>query len=555
MGFFEHLFSTDGFMPHVHCYLMRPGMVWTMFTSDMLIGIAYAFISFKLYSMVRKIKLPFSGMFLAFGIFIAACGATHFMEVITLWEPVYWVAASVKILTAIASVATAAYMIPIQPKVMEIAQASKAAEKSRQLLQYQTDVLAMTSSQLEESKESFSLLVSGIKDYAIYMLDGEGRVISWNEGAQRIKGYETADILSKHFSIFYLPEDVASGKPQYELQQAIAYGRYEDEGWRIRKDGTKFWAGITISTLYDEDGSLRGFVKLTRDITEKKKAEDKLHWAYTNLEKRVQERTAELAELNNSLQKEIKEREAAQRALALKAKELARSNSDLEQFASAASHDLKAPLRAVSMHLELLIQRCGQRLSEAEMENVQFAISGARQMNDLVEYLLQYSRAGGGSLSLESVDLNKTVQKALFNLKAEIENSKARIIYSNLPNLYADTTSLLQVFQNLISNAIKYRRETPEIKISAEELEDSWVISVKDNGIGISSENFERIFTIFQRLHTDEEYPGAGIGLAICKKIIERHNGKIWIESKPGFGTTFFISLPKSSQSTFAANG
>ncbi len=276
------LFSTDGFMPHGHCYLWTPSLVWTMVVTDSLIGLSYLFIASCLYSFVRRLNVPFSAMILAFGLFIAACGVTHFMEVFTLWIPSYWLAALAKVITAAASVATAVYMIPIRPRVAAMVNASRKAEEQQV--------------ELRKRDETLRIVVDGVRDYAIFMLDPQGRVSSWNEGAKRIKYYKSSEILGRHFSTFYPPEDLKNGKPERELEEAKRVGRFEDEGWRVRKDGSRFWADVVITAVRDDQGTLLGFSKVTRDITERKNAEEALRHSYENLEKRVQERTAELAQ-------------------------------------------------------------------------------------------------------------------------------------------------------------------------------------------------------------------------------------------------------------------
>jgi signal transduction histidine kinase len=224
--------------------------------------------------------------------------------------------------------------------------------------------------------------------------------------------------------------------------------------------------------------------------------------------------------------------------------ELARSNEELQRFADVASHDLQEPLRMVSSYTQLLARRYKGRLDADADEFIAYAVDGANRMQELITDLLEYSRVGTRGKSFAPVDSAAVLGQALTNLKAAIEESGAVVTHDPLPTLLADKTQLTQLFQNLVGNAIKFRgQEPPRIHVSAEQQGNAWVFSVRDHGIGIDPQYSERIFAIFQRLHTREEYPGTGIGLAVCRKIVERHHGRIWVESQPGQGSTFFFTL------------
>jgi signal transduction histidine kinase len=272
---------------------------------------------------------------------------------------------------------------------------------------------------------------------------------------------------------------------------------------------------------------------------------DALRKAHNELEQRVQERTVDLARANQALQDEVSERLRAEVAIQRYATELERSNQELQQFAYVASHDLQEPLRMVSSYLQLLERRYGEKLEPDGHEFIAFAVDGAKRMQALINDLLAYSRVGTRGKSFEPVSLQTVVEQSKNNLKVAIEENRARIIHNHLPLVQGDATQLAQLFQNLIGNAIKFHGDSPpEIKIDHEERNGICQISISDNGIGIDPQYSERIFLIFQRLHTRDEYPGNGIGLAICKRIIERHAGQIWVKSKPGQGATFFFTLP-----------
>jgi light-regulated signal transduction histidine kinase (bacteriophytochrome) len=242
---------------------------------------------------------------------------------------------------------------------------------------------------------------------------------------------------------------------------------------------------------------------------------------------------------------DITEREQSVAELRRLAESLARSNRELEQFASVTSHDLQEPLRVVVGFIDLLQRRLGEGLDATVKEYLSFIVDGAQQMQAMIRDLLEYSRLGKDQPEPAPVNLEDPLERALYNCRAGIEESGARVTHDPMPMVLGDRPQLTRLFQNLIGNAMKFRREaTPEIHIGASEGGEGWLISVRDNGIGIDSRFAERLFSVFQRLHPRDRYPGTGIGLAICKKIVEQSGGRIWLESEVGKGTTFFFTLP-----------
>jgi signal transduction histidine kinase len=261
-----------------------------------------------------------------------------------------------------------------------------------------------------------------------------------------------------------------------------------------------------------------------QEMVQRRRVEEEVRSLNVDLEQRVAERTAELND---------------------RAKDLARSNSELQQFAYVASHDLQEPLRMVASFTQLLAKRYGEKLDDDARDFINYAVDGATRMQTLISDLLNYSRVGTQGKPLVPTDIEALFKRVLESLQFGIEESGAVIVSDPLPTVLADPQQLGQLFQNLLTNAIKFRGESPpRIQILAERSGNDWKISVRDNGIGISQEHADRIFVIFQRLHTKTEYPGTGIGLAICKKIVERHGGSIWIEPSPGGGTTFCFTIP-----------
>ena len=301
-------------------------------------------------------------------------------------------------------------------------------------------------------------------------------------------------------------------------------------------------------------------VRSLRYAMERKQASEALRQANEALEGRVQERTAELVKANALLIQEIGERQKAQ-------EELERSNADLEQFAYIASHDLQSPLGTVNSYAQLLARRYRGKLDTRADKYIGYIVDNTQLMGQLIQDLLTYSRLGQTKQATELVDCEAVLKSVLVQLKAAIATHKANITHDPLPKVVVDSVQLGQLLQNLLGNAIKYRSEDPpEIHVSARlnselpegsdrleqapgDLEQNyqrveWIFSVRDNGIGIDPKHFEQIFLIFQRLHTDEEYPGTGIGLALCQKIVEHHGGRLWVDSQPGCGATFHFTLP-----------
>jgi len=366
---------------------------------------------------------------------------------------------------------------------------------------------------LKDSEERFRLLVDNVQDYAVFMLDRNGWIASWNTGAERIKGYQATEIIGRHYSCFFTPEDVLTGRPQSNLIAAAGAGRTEDEGWRVRKDGSRFWANVVITAIRDSKGEVQGFAKVTRYMTAHMTAEA--------------------------------ERKQSEMLLSKQNEELIQINAELERFAYVASHDLKEPLRMITGHLGLLSKRYRAMLDKDAVEFINFAVDGAKRMEVLITDLLTYSRMGPRQKKNEEVDCEKLFSRSVMDLQAVIDESGAEVTHDPLPTLIGDSSQLGQVFLNVMGNAIKYRgTDKPKVHVSAMRAGNEWRFSVSDNGIGMDPQYQERIFLLFQRLHTRAEYPGTGIGLSICKKVIDGHGGRIWVESEIGKGSTFYFTIP-----------
>ncbi|MGZ5253451.1 MAG: PAS domain S-box protein [Flavitalea sp.] len=373
---------------------------------------------------------------------------------------------------------------------------------------------------LRQSEERYRLLVEQVIDYGIFMMDNKGRIVSWNEGAKNISGYNIEEILGKYFSIFYPEEDIISNKPSRELRIAKQTGKYEEEGWRLKKDGSKFWASIVITAVYNHDKTLIGYSKVTRDLSERKASETALKESYDQYKKL----TAELRKIND---------------------ELSYTNRELEQFTSIVSHDLQEPVRTIKSFLQLINIRLENHEYDDLIIFVNKAINASNRMRELIQNLLNYSQLTKEEIIEKSIGVRELIGLSLQNLKAAIDAANAEInIETEVETIQGDPVQLVQLIQNLISNALKFTdNSSPQILIRCSMENDHVKFSVSDNGIGIDRSDSEKIFEIFRRLHTKKEYPGTGIGLAICKKIVDMHKGRIWPESEPGKGTTFHFTL------------
>jgi PAS domain S-box-containing protein len=359
----------------------------------------------------------------------------------------------------------------------------------------------------EEVRERLAAVVESSDD-AIIGKTLDGVITTWNHGAEKVFGYSSSEAVGKPMQMLVPPER-ANEEPDILARVERGESVEHFETVRVRKDGKGIDVSVTISPIRDSSGAIVGVSKVARDITERKHAEQRL---------------------------------------ADKAEELARSNRELEQFAYLASHDLQEPLRMVASYTQLLAERYGGKLDENADKFLGYAREGALRMQVLIRDLLAFSRVVQAGVPRNPVDCNVALEEAVQSLTAAIEESGAVVTHAALPNVWADQTQIAQVFQNLIGNAIKFHDGAPpECAVSAEKSGRNWLFSVSDNGIGIAPEYAENIFVVFQRLHARTEYPGNGMGLAICKKIIQHYGGTIWVESQVGQGSTFKFTLPAAA--------
>ena len=372
------------------------------------------------------------------------------------------------------------------------------------------------------SRQRYQMLVDEVKDYAIIMLGTDGEILLWNKGAEKIKGYKEEEILGKSLSVFYTEEDIKSNKPQQLLALAAKDGRAEDEGWRVRKDGSKFWTDVIFTSIYNDDKQLVGFAKITRDISERKKLEEKQRVISAQLEDRV--------------------KEVAKRTLQLET-----ANRELEAFSYSVSHDLRTPLRAINGYSAMLKEDYETKLDVEGNRIINNIMTNAKMMGQLIDDLLAFSRLGKKELVYSLVDMHTLTENVISELLQNESKHLHKITIGSLPPCEADPSLMKQVLLNLISNALKYssKKSRPEIDIGYTDEETRVVYSIKDNGVGFDMAYADKLFGVFQRLHSQEEFEGSGVGLALVKRIIDKHNGKIWADAIENSGAAFYFSIPK----------
>lgn len=389
-------------------------------------------------------------------------------------------------------------------------------------------------SALGKSEEILHLLVNAVRDYAIFALDPQGWIQTWNAGARRLKGYEHHEVVGTHFSRFYTPEDIARRHPWWELEQAAEHGTYEEEGWRVRKDGSRFWVSIVITALHAPDGTLRAFGKVTRDLTERKRAEDALQTAYRDLEARVQARTAELALAKDQAERAVRAR---------------------DEFLSIASHELRTPLTSLKLKSELARRKLRTQAdpSPAASAMAAYVHSTDEQIDRLArltEDMLDMTRISQGTLALlpETLDLGAAARSSVDRMRDQFEEKRTPIDCDVRGSVLiaADPLRIEQVIVNLLSNALRYAPGSPvHVRVWTEGTRAR--LSVQDHGPGIAPESQEQIFNRYERLAPSESVHGLGIGLYLSRSIVRAHDGRIFVESELGQGARFVVDLPRAT--------
>ena len=741
--FIKNLFSTADWPPRWHCGRWTDFHGWLYILSDFSIWAAYFTIPVTIIRFIaRKQDMRFMRLYFLFAAFILACGATHFLDALAFWLPLYRLSALMRLVTAVVSWITVFYLVKHLPLLFslksqgaleaEINLRKISEEKFRGLLEAAPDAMVIvdvagnialinkqteqlggynraelvnqpaeillspeikeqylslraayisnpgakpvgtgletwvlskdgikipvevslsplvidnemlvlaslrditirkhTAELLERTRTNFELLVDGVKDYAIFMVDKDGLVASWNKGAARIKGYTADEIIGKPTTVFYIHEDQQAGLAERNLALAKARGSFETEGLRVRKDGSVFRANVVYTKLTDTKGDFVGFAKITKDITQDTKDQEQIRFLATITENiqdpiissdtnfhitrwneaaerllgwqssevmgkptgdvlRVhypaQSRDEIIASLlenktwqgevvyhardgkplnvlatvsllfdkqgkvvgNLALVRDITRRVEAEHALKALNGELARANTEMEAFSYSVSHDLRAPLRAINGYTRML-EDTGTVKDPEAVRLMQNITRYAEKMGNLIDGLLHFSRLGRKELNKQDIDLNRMVRRIYTETISQHPERIIKFTAEALPVVWADQLTMENVWENLISNAVKYTglRQYAEISIGFTEDDEHYIIHITDNGDGFDMQFADKLFGVFQRLHSENQFPGTGVGLALVNRIIFKHGGRIWANGTPGLGASFHFSIPK----------
>ncbi|MFN7120718.1 MAG: PAS domain S-box protein [Hydrogenophaga sp.] len=378
------------------------------------------------------------------------------------------------------------------------------------------------SAELLEAEQRFRLMVDNLRDYCIFFMDADGLITDWTDSAQRMDGYSPTQMLGRHYGVLFDPANPEHGKVRADqmLRLAASRGQHELHNWHMRKDGTQYWSHSVLIALRDDSGELRGFAKINRDMTDAKRLDDLMRNINDELENRVVERTEQLLA----------------------------ANKDLESFSYSVSHDLRSPLRHISSFVSLLEEHMGSQCDEVSARYLNTIGNSARHMSQLIDGLLAFSRLGRAAVNVTPVDFQLLVDAVVAQIGHDTEGRVVDwVIAPDLPVVQGDALLLREVWANLLGNAYKYSRPRERSRIEVGWSVDpvvGYTFFVRDNGVGFDTKYAQKLFGVFQRLHRASEFEGTGIGLALTRRIIERHSGSIWAESELGVGSVFYFSLP-----------
>ena len=500
---FDNLLLSIQDISRRYCYLGLTNLVELNILADLSIALACYFIAISLFYCIRQLEdNRFLRMTILFGLFIFSYGTVHLMAVWTLWYPNYWAASVLKAIAALLSILTAVEATRFFPDALDLPN-STTVEKINRDLTMQTQEREKVELKLKTTRNLLQTVLDNLP-LAVFVRDLQQtdakQIQLWNKTTEEmfhVSGDRFGDdlLVMQWLDSLDLPAD--------DYYNSTSEGQIIE--LPIPRQNKAKTINLVRIPIEDTAGRAHKLLYVAQDITHRQQAEQQL--------------TA-----SNS--------------------ELLKSNQELEQFAYVASHDLREPLRMVTSFTQLLAQRYRDRLDDEADTIIGFAVDGAKRMEVLIEDLLLYSRVGKNGKPPKVIDCNLILQKALSNLQLLIQENNATVIVRSLPCIVGDESQLIQLFQNLIDNAITYRSKSdPLIEIDAGPRGQEWLFTVKDNGIGIDPKHSHRIFEVFQRLHPKEKYSGTGVGLAICKKIVERHGGNIWVESEVGVGSIFRLTL------------
>ncbi len=538
--FLKDLLSGHGFMPHGHCYLWRPGLVWLHAVSDALIALAYIAIPATLIYIVRKRRdVPFHWMFVCFGVFIIACGATHALEIWTLWTPAYWISGTVKAITAAASVPTAALLVKLVPHALELptprqlARANEELSRARDALERRieerTTELTRKNAELateiaerrraeaalvhsearREADARIAAVVEAAPD-AMVIIDRDGRIVFVNAEAERLFDYPRSNLLAQPLELL-VPERLRAPHARHRAAYAEQPSGVRTMGARgqqligRRRDGSEFPAEIRLSPIPTGDGLLLS--SAIRDVSDRNRAELAL-------------RTA---------------KDAAETAY-----------GELESFSYSVAHDLRSPLRAMSGYSTTLLADYRDTLDSDGRDRLQRIVTAARRMGEIIDALLSLARLSRAELRHEAVDLTRIAHAVVEQLRAGDPGRPIDFVASDGVVVQGDPDLLRLVLDNLLGNAWKFtsKQATPRIELGRESAPGAVGFFVRDNGAGFDMTQVDKLFAPFKRLHSAAEFPGTGVGLATVQRIVRRHGGRVWAEATAAHGATFHVTLP-----------
>ena len=500
--FFAKLFDTSDWPPRWHCGKWSEFHGWLYIISDLLVWSAYFAIPLIIIRFIsRKSDARFIRLYFLFAGFILACGATHFFDAVTFWVPLYRVNALIRMITGILSWVTVFSLIRILPMAFSL--------RSSKDLEAEVE-------QRKKAEDKFRNLLESAPDSMIIVNEG-GEIQLVNAQTLKMFGYTREELIGSNVEML-IPARYDTMHPFRRFTMFdTPRSRPVAEGFELfclNKEGKEFPVEINLSPMQTAEGAL--LTAAIRDVSEKRQLEKAIRETNVTLERKVKQRTEELE----------------------------RKNKELEQFAYVASHDLQEPLRTIASFVDLLGKQYKGKMDANADKYMDYIVQSSDRMKVLIKDLLDYSRLGREK-EARQVNCNTVVEQVKADLNRVIKDNQAEIVAGSLPLIDAYPTELKLLFQNLVSNSIKFRKPgvAPQVEINALRQNGHWQFAFRDNGIGIESQYLDKIFVIFQRLHNRSSYEGSGIGLAHCKKIVELHGGKIWVESEPGVGSTFYFTI------------